>query len=289
MGIVSATGRNNLGIEEYENFIQTDAAINPGNSGGALTDAVGRVIGINTAIYTRSGGYQGIGFAIPVNMAENIAKQIIKSGKVTRGYLGVTLQKLTDDLVEGFELKDKSGALVTEVQEGSAADKAGIKAGDVIIAINGKEAKDSASLGLMVAGLAPGETATVRVIRNSLEKDITVVLDEWPEGLDRYGASTASPTAGIIKGVGLREITPELRNEMQIPDKITGVFVSEVDPESAASQSGLTAGDVIMECNGATTRTLEELKSALNAKSLRTRLLVYSQSRGVTRFVILKK
>lgn len=292
MGIVSATGRNNLGIEEYENFIQTDAAINPGNSGGALTDALGRVIGINTAIYSRSGGYQGIGFAIPVNMAENIVKQIIKSGKVTRGYLGVTLQKLTDDLVEGFELKGKSGALVTEVREGSAAEKAGIKAGDVIIAVNGKEAKDSASLGLMVAGLAPGETATVRVIRDSQEKDITVVLDEWPERLDRYGSSgssPASPTGGIIKGVGLKEITPDLRSEMQIPDKITGVFVSEVDPESAASGSGLMVGDVIMECNGKPTKTIEELKSALNANGLRTRLLVYSQSRGVTRFVILKK
>ena len=291
LGIVSATGRSNLGIEEYENFIQTDAAINPGNSGGALTDALGRVIGINTAIYTRSGGYQGIGFAIPINMAEDIMKQIISSGKVSRGYLGVTLQRLTDDLVEGFNLKDKTGALVTEVQEGSAAEKAGIKVGDVIIAINGKEAKDNATLGLLVAGLAPGEVATVRVIRDAQEQDISVTLDEWPEGAHRFdGSSRPGPSSeSVINGVSLREVTPELRKEMQIPDKITGVLVSEVDPESSAGKNGIKAGDIIMECNGTNTRTIAELRSSMQATESRARLLVYSHSRNVTRFVILRK
>ena len=289
MGIVSATGRNNLGIEEYENFIQTDAAINPGNSGGALTDAQGRVIGINTAIYSRSGGYQGLGFAIPINMAEGIMKQIIKTGKVTRGYLGVTLQKLTDDVIESFDLKGKSGALIADVSEGSAADKAGLKRGDVIIAINGKDAKDNGTLALLVANLAPGETATVRIIRNGSEMDIPVVLDEWPEGLTRYGASNNTTNVATgIKGVNVKNLTSDLRKDAQIPEKVDGVLVTEVDVESNAYEKGLRVGDIIQECNDRPIKDINDLKKAVAANNkAKHKLVIYSKNS--TRFVFIDK
>ena len=288
MGIVSATGRNNLGIEEYENFIQTDAAINPGNSGGALTDAQGRVIGINTAIYSRSGGYQGLGFAIPINMAEGIMKQIIKNGKVSRGYLGVTLQKLTDDVIESFDLKGKTGALIADVSEGSAAEKAGLKRGDVIISINGKDAKDNATLALLVANLAPGETATVRIIRNGSEMDIPVVLDEWPEGLTRYGTSSTANVATGIKGVNVKNLTSDLRKDAQIPEKVEGVLVTEVDVESNAYEKGLRVGDVIQECNDRPIKDIDDLKKAVTTNNkTKHKLVVYS--RNSTRFVFVDK
>ncbi|WP_183082459.1 Do family serine endopeptidase [Nitrosomonas sp.] len=181
MGIVSALSRSRVGINTFEDFIQTDAAINPGNSGGALTDTSGNLIGINTAIYSRSGGSLGIGFAIPVHIAKQIMEQIVQTGGVTRGWLGVSMQDMTQELAESFGLEQPNGALIASVLKDGPADKAGIKAGDIMIAISGKPLKNSSEMLNVVAALAPGETATVTVIRNKQEKSIPIKVGVRPK------------------------------------------------------------------------------------------------------------
>jgi len=182
MGIVSAVGRGNMGIEEYEDFIQTDAAINPGNSGGALIDAEGRVIGINTAILSRTGGSQGVGFAIPVNLARNIMDRLTQFGKVARGFLGVGIQDITPALAQEFNIPEEGkGALVTDVTENSAAADAGIKTGDVIVEFNGKPVSDSRNLKLMVGQVTPGTKAEAKVLRQGKEKSFELTLKEAPD------------------------------------------------------------------------------------------------------------
>ncbi|WP_193566064.1 Do family serine endopeptidase [Nitrosomonas oligotropha] len=181
MGIVSALSRSRVGINTFEDFIQTDAAINPGNSGGALTDTSGNLIGINTAIYSRSGGSLGIGFAIPVHIAKQIMEQIVQTGGVTRGWLGVSMQDMTQELAESFGLEQPNGALIASVLKDGPADKAGIKAGDILIAISGKPLKNSSEMLNVVAALAPGETATVTVIRNKQEKSIPIKVGVRPK------------------------------------------------------------------------------------------------------------
>ncbi|PTQ78540.1 serine protease DegQ [Nitrosomonas oligotropha] len=181
MGIVSALSRSRVGINTFEDFIQTDAAINPGNSGGALTDTSGNLIGINTAIYSRSGGSLGIGFAIPVHIAKQIMEQIVQTGGVTRGWLGVSMQDMTQELAESFGLEQPNGALIASVLKDGPADKAGIKAGDIMIAISGKPLKNSSEMLNVVAALVPGETATVTVIRNKQEKSIPIKVGVRPK------------------------------------------------------------------------------------------------------------
>ena len=181
MGIVSALSRSRVGINTFEDFIQTDAAINPGNSGGALTDTSGNLIGINTAIYSRSGGSLGIGFAIPVHIAKQIMEQIVQTGGVTRGWLGVSMQDMTQELAESFGLEEPSGALIASVLKDGPADKAGIRAGDILVAIAGKALKNSSEMLNVVAALAPGETVTVMVIRNKQEKSIPIKVGVRPK------------------------------------------------------------------------------------------------------------
>ena len=180
MGIVSALSRSRVGINTFEDFIQTDAAINPGNSGGALTDTSGNLIGINTAIYSRSGGSLGIGFAIPVHIAKQIMEQIVQTGGVTRGWLGVSMQDMTQELAESFGLEEPSGALIASVLKDGPADKAGIRAGDILVAIAGKALKNSSEMLNVVAALAPSETVTVTVIRNKQEKSIPIKVGVRP-------------------------------------------------------------------------------------------------------------
>lgn len=181
MGIVSALSRSRVGINTFEDFIQTDAAINPGNSGGALTDTSGNLIGINTAIYSRSGGSLGIGFAIPVHIAKQIMEQIVQTGSVIRGWLGVSMQDMTQELAESFGLEEPNGALIASVLKDGPADKAGIKAGDILIGIAGKQLKNSSEMLNVVAALPPGETVTVMVIRNKREKSIPVKVGVRPK------------------------------------------------------------------------------------------------------------
>ncbi len=241
-GIVSATGRADVGITDYENFIQTDAAINPGNSGGALVNVRGELIGINTAIFSTSGGYQGVGFAIPSSMAKVVMDSLIKSGKVVRGWLGVRIQPLTPDLAKQFGLKDEKGVLVGDVIEESPAEKAGLQRGDVILAFEGKEVGDPGSLRNMAAGTTPGKHVAVKILRDGKYKDIDVVIAEFPDSLQK----AAKEFDNYLKGVRVQDLTPEMRSKLNIPKRVTGVIVTGIDEGSAAADT-LAQGDMILE------------------------------------------
>src|SRR5579884_1191728 len=251
MGIVSAKGRNNLSLgTDYEDFIQTDAAINPGNSGGALVDAEGRLIGINTAILSRSGGYQGIGFAVPINMARNVMESLIEHGKVVRGFMGVSIQDVTPGLQQQFNLPNDRGALVGDVTPRSPADKAGLKSGDVIVDFNRKPVVDSHQLQLQVAETPPGTTVPVQIIRNGHEKSVEVKLKELPGSEEMAGANDQNSNASdALNGVTVGDLDSQVRNELKIPENIKGAVVTDVDQNSPAYEQGLRQGDVIEEIN----------------------------------------
>ncbi|MBI4679814.1 MAG: DegQ family serine endoprotease [Nitrospirae bacterium] len=257
MGIVSAVGRANVGIADYEDFIQTDAAINPGNSGGALVNAKGELVGINTAIFSTTGGYQGIGFAIPNNMAKAVMDSLIKTGKVIRGWLGVSIQPLTPELAKQFNLEKEYGALVGDVIENSPAEKAGILRGDVIIEYNGKKVNEPYHLRNTVANTPPGETAELKVIRNGKIETIKVMIGELP---------TEAPKAPVIeyknvlRGISVRELTPELYRQMNISEKIKGVIVAEIGPDSPA-EGKLMEDDIIQEINRKAIANLKDYES----------------------------
>ncbi len=249
MGIISATGRASMGLD-YEDFIQTDAAINPGNSGGALVDAEGRLVGINTAIYSRSGGNQGVGFAIPTDLAKGVMVGLIEHGKVTRGYLGVRPQDVTPLLAKEFNLKDDQGALVAEVEPNTPADKAGLKSGDVILEFNGHKVADARHLRLEVAETAPGDKVPVEVLRDGATKNLEVKVKELP-GTEEIANndSSHSDSSDTLQGVGVGDIDAQARQQLHIPDNVKGAVVTEVAPNSASAEAGLKPGDVITEIN----------------------------------------
>jgi serine protease Do len=244
MGIVSAVGRSNVGIADLEDFIQTDAAINPGNSGGALVNSNGELVGINTAIFSTSGGYMGIGFAIPADMAKTVMDSIIKHGKVIRGYLGVSIQNLTPELAKSLGIKETSGALISGVEKGSPADQAGLKRGDLVIELNGKKVADSTSLRNMVSANAPGTNTAVKVIRDGKEQTVTVALGEYKE----KKVVKKSEYNNVLKGVTVQELTPTLQDKLNLPDNATGVVVTDISSDSPAAEL-LQQGDVIQEVN----------------------------------------
>jgi serine protease Do len=253
MGIVSATGRGGLGINAYEDFIQTDAAINMGNSGGALVDAEGRLVGINTAIMSGSGGNQGIGFAVPIDLARNVMERLISGGKVTRGYLGVFPQDITPGLAEEFKLPDENGALVGNVMPNTPAEKAGIKVGDVIVELNGKQISDANGLRLLVSELVPGTKTSVKLIRSGSEKNVTITLAELPENLaqndnNENGSDNENqPTADALDGVTVTDLNRHIRRALDVPAEIQGALVTDVDSDSNAGDAGLLQGDVIIQ------------------------------------------
>ncbi len=255
MGIVSAMGRNGLeGFNQYQDFIQTDAAINPGNSGGALVDAEGRLVGINTAIYSRDGGNQGIGFAVPVNLARHVMERLISGGKVTRGYLGILPQDITPNLAKSFDLPDQNGALVGNVFPNTPAEKAGIKSGDIITVFNGKAVSDAHSLMLAVSECSPGSPATVKLLRNGQAKQFTVKLAELPSQMaqsqsDRNDNDSGRVTADALDGVTVSDLDDNVRQQLKIPDAIHGALVTDVDQDSNSADAGLQRGDVIVEIN----------------------------------------
>ena len=256
MGIVSALGRSGLpGFNQYQNFIQTDAAINPGNSGGALVDAEGRLVGINTAIIPNdNGGNQGIGFAVPVNLARHIMERLINGGKVTRGYLGILPQNIDAGLAKQFHLPDQNGALVGDVLTNTPAEKADIKPGDVIIAFNDKGISDANSLMLAVSECSPGSSATVKLLSNGRTKTITVTLAELPVKMlqsqnDRNNSDSGSSTADALDGVTVQDLNQGIRQQLKVPDDIRGALVTDVDRDSNSAESGLQHGDMIVEVN----------------------------------------
>ena len=251
-GIVSATGRDNLNIVGYENFIQTDASINPGNSGGALVDNKGRVVGINTAIFSRSGGNVGIGFAIPVNMAVNIAEELISHGEIVRGYLGVTLGELTEQLAEALEVKEH-GVLINDVVEGAPADKAGFKSGDVIVKVNGKGVEDMADVRRMVGQEKPGNEVKFTVNRGREEMVLEAKIGRMPSdalaSIGSSGSEQAPIEEGALQGVRLGRLDRETRDRLGLGREEEGVVVLDVAPHSKAAEFGLAPGQVITEVN----------------------------------------
>ncbi len=287
MGIVSATGRATLGLE-YEDFIQTDAAINMGNSGGALVDADGRLVGINTAILSRSGGNQGIGFAVPVNLARYVMESIIENGRVIRGYMGVNIQDVTPGLAKKFDLEERSGALVAEVTPDSPAEEAGLKAGDVIVELNGKPVPDSRHLKLRVAQVAPGTKVPVKVSRDGKIKELEIKVKEFPQD-EQLAKSQASPSQSgdVTDGITVDDLTAQVRQELNIPSRIKGAVVTDVEPNSPAAEAGLRPGDVILEINRKPVRNAEEAVAA--SDGLKDDVLLRVWSRGGSRFVVLKK
>ena len=249
MGIVSATGRGNMGID-YEDFIQTDAAINPGNSGGALVDAEGRLIGINTAILSRSGGNQGIGFAVPVNLARTVMESLVKDGRVVRGYIGVGIQDLTPALADEFGVNEASGALISEVKPNAPADKAGLKTGDVVVELNGKAIRDSRQLKLQVAQIKPGQKATMKIARGGKTQTVSIT----PTELSNKEVASNSPSSGdsdtdALQGVTVGDVDTMAKGQLNLPRNIKGALVTAVDENSAAYEAGLREGDVIQEIN----------------------------------------
>jgi serine protease Do len=260
-GIVSAVGRGNLGIEAVEDFIQTDAAINPGNSGGAMIDAEGRVVGLNTAILSRSGGFAGVGFAIPINMVRNVAEQIVNTGRVERGFLGVQPQELTPALAEQFGTY--SGALVAEVTPGSPADKAGLQAGDIITQIDGHKIRDAGHLLFTISQLAPGSRVGIDFLRNNNRKTATATLARRPqqtlaENDGEENSARRKTNTGVLNGVYVADLTPQLRDQLQVPNRIKGAVVTELEPTSAAALQGLRPGDVIVELDRKAVRNADD-------------------------------
>lgn len=286
MGIVSATGRTGLGIEAYEDFIQTDAAINPGNSGGALINTHGELVGINTAILAgNNGGNQGVGFAIPVNLARNIMDQLQKNGKVTRGYIGVSLQGLDPELAHTFGLPENvHGIAITRVEPNSPGAKAGLQTGDVITSVNGNPVDEPGQLRVVVAGMAPGSTAHLKIFRNGASKEVNVTLAEFPSKLLAGGKDQDNDNEpglgqgekGALKGVSVQALSSDLRQQLQLDDSIKGVVVTDVDPDSPAAREGLQQGDVVTQVNHRNVTTLAEFNAAVKqGNSGRTLLLVH--------------
>lgn len=243
-GIVSATGRANVGIADFEDFIQTDAAINPGNSGGALVNIRGELVGINTAIFSTTGGYQGIGFAIPSNMAKSIMESLIQSGKVVRGWIGIYIQPITPELAQQFRLHDEQGVLVGDVVEDSPAEKAGIQRGDVILEFNGRKVEDPRSLRNMVAAMNPNDEATLKLFREGGEKTVRVEISELPDEQQRFSGNLKNQLAGVH----VEQITPEIRKNLDIPRRVSGVLVTGIEDGSPAD-SIIMKNDILMEIN----------------------------------------
>ena len=258
MGIVSARGRANLRLAEYEDFIQTDAAINPGNSGGALVNLEGKLIGINTAIASRSGGNQGIGFSIPINMARNVMESLIKDGKVSRGYIGVYMQDITPKFAKALDLKSSDGVIVNQVEANSPASRAGLKEGDIIIEFDEKKTKNMHVLRTQVASTKPGSKVKVLILRDGDEKKITVVLDE--RGSSAIAATTEEASESLSKQLKFdyQTLSSELSRKFEIKDDVKGVVITGIDARSMSYRSGLREGDVIISVKR---NKIEDVKS----------------------------
>jgi len=294
-GIVSAKSRRpGLGLD-YEDFIQTDAAINPGNSGGALVDVQGRLIGINTAILSRSGGFQGVGLAVPANLVNQVVDGLVKHGKVVRGYLGVGAQDLTPMLAETLGLKGKRGAVVADVQPNSPAAKAGLENGDVITAVNGQPIDDANRLTFSIGAIPPGTKFDVDLLREGKSETVTVTASERPSNIartrDGRGGRNADPEElaptdeGVLNGVAVNDLTPPVRSQLNLPARLKGAVITNVEADSAAAKAGLRAGDVILEINRQpVTSAQDAVDLSIKAESRKTLLRVFS--RGSTNFVV---
>ena len=286
-GIISAMGRGLGGaIEEYEDFIQTDAPINPGNSGGALINDRGELIGINTAILTGSGssseGSHGVGFAVPVNLARSVMEQILKNGKVTRAYLGVMAQDVTPAIAKSFGAKSNNGALVGDISPDSPAQAAGVEKGDIILDLNGKQVADHNSLRNTISMMEPGSTVKLHLLRNGSERDMTVKLAEFPAD-EKQAKLEKSGEEGDTEGIAVENLDAQLRHQAGVPAGTTGVVVTDVSPSSQAAAAGLRPGDVIQEVNRKPVTNASEFKQAMSKAGEQPVLLV--NRHGTTLFL----
>jgi serine protease Do len=292
MGIVSAVGRANVGIADYEDFIQTDAAINPGNSGGAMVNARGELVGINTAIFSRSGGYMGIGFAVPSNMVRNVMDSLIESGKVVRGWLGVSIQGVTPDLAKNFGLPDAKGALVSEVLPGSPAAKAGIKSGDVIVDFDGKYVEDQTALRNIVAQTPVGKNVKVKVVRDKKTKTVRVNIGEQPKDVasvgEESGGTQGATENKALAGLEVRNLTPDVAERLGLPADSKGVVITDIDPASKAAAAGLRIGDMITEINREPVKNVEDFNRIVGKLGKDEHPLLLVKRREGKFFVVIK-
>lgn len=277
-GIISATGRGNLGIEDYEDFIQTDAPINPGNSGGALINDRGELIGINTAILTHGQGSEGIGFAVPVNLAHQVMDQILKNGKVVRAYMGILPQDMTTDMAKAFGQKDARGVVVGDVTPNSPAQESGIRRGDILLEMNGRPVANSNQLRNSISMMQPGTEIKLKMLRGGSERDVTVKLAEMPTetAMAQPGDEGSTKT---LEGVEVSNLTPNMAERLGLPSSTTGVVVTDVDPSSKIADAGLRKGDVIQEANHQPVKNVSEFQSAMKKNSTDPLLLVNRQGR----------
>jgi serine protease Do len=287
LGIISALGRGNVGIADYEDFVQTDAAINPGNSGGALVNMNGELIGINTAIFSRTGGSEGIGFAIPSTIALDVVDSLIKTGKVVRGWMGIAIQEITPALAKSFKLPDqrKNGVLISDVNEDGPSAAAGLKRGDVIIGFDDKEVRNVSQLRNMVARTIVGRSAKVKVLRDGKEQIVTVKVGERPpdEMLARREPSpppqeTVKPPDNVLASLRVQALDAASMSQLNLPTKTTGVLINHVEPGSAAEAAGLQRGDVIQEVNHEVVKNLDEYQK-ISAKIKKEEMVVLLLSR----------
>lgn len=276
-GIISALNKSGIGLNQYENFIQTDASINPGNSGGALVDSRGALIGINSAILSRSGGNNGIGFAIPSKMVKDIATTLIEDGKIDRGYIGVSISDLTSDLKDIYE--SDNGALILNVEINSPADKAGIKRGDLIIEIDDKSVKDANDLKNIVGNKTPGKTIEVKYERNAKIQKTKIVLANMDKSLN------TETKLSYIKGLNLEELTDTVRQKYQIPNHIKGILIAGVKTGSPAHKLGFMPGDIVVQINQTSIENIEDLKTALSDKKKK---VVFVNRNGYHKPIVIK-
>ncbi len=287
MGIVSAMNRGNLGIEDYEDFIQTDAPINPGNSGGALVNDRGELIGINTAILSHgSGGNEGIGFAVPVNLARQVMGQILDHGKVNRAYLGIMIQDVTPAIAKAMGLKDMQGVLVGDVSPNGPAKKSGIQRGDVITELNGKQVPDSRTLRMSISMMNPDSTVKLKLLRNGTPTDATVTLGTLPAPQEQAKTEEAG-SEGALEGVTLQNLDMDTAKQLQLPASTTGVVVTDIAPSSPVATSGLRRGDVIQEVNHEPVKNVAQAEAAIRKAGSDVLLLVNRQ--GNTMFIGITK
>jgi serine protease Do len=288
LGIVSALGRGRMGITQYEDFIQTDAAINPGNSGGALVNTKGELIGINTAIFSQSGGYQGVGFAVPTSMAKPVFESLLKTGKVVRGYLGVAIQDLTPDLAKNFGLKEPKGALISDVSSESPAEQSGLKQGDVILEFQGTSVEDPAALQRLVTRTPVGSKATVKVLRDGYEKDVTVTIGEQPDTVKVAKAEGQDGEHAALAGVEVQTLDRKTAHELGLSEKTQGVVVTNIEPDSWAQQAGLTEGDVIQSINRQEIKSVKDYEKVMSALKKDQPVLLLINRRGASLFMTVK-
>jgi serine protease Do len=294
MGMISAVGRANVGIADYEDFIQTDAAINPGNSGGALINARGELIGINTAILSRTGGYQGIGFAVPSSMSKQVMDSLIKYKKVVRGWLGVSIQEVTSDLAEEFGVKDLKGALVSGVMKDSPAEKAGIRQGDVILQYNGRVVEDTGHLRNMVSQTQIGASVKVKLFRDKKEIETDVIIAELPKKLAETSSrgeeseENVDEESNALAGLVVRELSPDLARRFGFDENEKGVVVFKVEPGSRVFEAGIRPGDIVLQINQKNVTSLEDYKRSASKIKAKERTLLLIRRKGQDLFVTIR-